>query len=74
MNNSIATVFLFLAGCFVVFGGIGGCMWGYPKYRVYSQTMRGTAAFKEAEINRQIIVEEARAKAIIALSKELGLK
>jgi len=37
-------------------------MWLYPKYRVYSQTMRGQADFKEAEINRQILVEEARAK------------
>jgi len=37
-------------------------MWAYPKYRVYSQTMRGQADFKEAEINRQIRVEEARAE------------
>lgn len=37
-------------------------MWGCPKYSVYQQTMRGTADFKEAEINRQILVEEARAQ------------
>lgn len=41
---------------------VGGCMYGMPKYRVYSQSMRGQADFKEAEINRQILVEEARAK------------
>lgn len=37
-------------------------MYGYPKYKVYKQKMQGTADFKEAEINRQIQVEEARAK------------
>lgn len=35
---------------------------GCPRYRVYTQTMRGQADFKEAEINRQILVEEARAQ------------
>lgn len=38
------------------------CMWGFPQYRVYSQKLRGEADFKEAEINRQIRVEEARAE------------
>lgn len=47
---------------FFLFGGVGGCMWGWPKYKVYSQSMRGQADFKEAEINRQILVEEARAQ------------
>lgn len=41
---------------------IPSCMWGAPKYRIYTQTMRGQADFKEAEINRQILVEEARAQ------------
>lgn len=37
-------------------------MWGFPKYRVYTQTLRGEADFREAEINRKIEVEEAKAK------------
>lgn len=37
-------------------------MYLYPKYKVYSQTMRGQADFKESEINKQILVEEARAQ------------
>jgi regulator of protease activity HflC (stomatin/prohibitin superfamily) len=45
-----------------MFGIIFLSMWGIPKYRIYAQTMRGTAAFKEAEIDRQILVEEARAQ------------
>lgn len=33
----------------------------YPRYRVWSQEMRGRAAFAEAEQNRRIQVEEAKA-------------
>jgi regulator of protease activity HflC (stomatin/prohibitin superfamily) len=33
-----------------------------PKYKVWSQEMRGKAAFAEAEQNRRIIVEEAKAR------------
>lgn len=60
MKNIILTYTII--ALLTMFGTIGGCMWGYPKYRVYSQTMRGQADFKEAEINRQILVEEARAE------------
>jgi hypothetical protein len=60
MNNKLvkaaAGVVLFIIGFIAL------CMWGLPQYKVYSQTMRGTAAFKEAEIDRQILVEEARAQ------------
>lgn len=52
---------IILLAVFTVIGSITGCMYAYPKYRVYSQTMRGQADFKEAEVNRQITVEEARA-------------
>jgi len=37
-------------------------MYFLPQYRVYSQTMRGKATFAEAEIDRQVRVEEARAE------------
>lgn len=36
--------------------------WGGPQYRVYKQTMRGEADLKEAELNRQILVQEAQAR------------
>jgi len=36
-------------------------MWGCPKYRVYSSEMTGRAEFKQAEQNRLIQVEEAKA-------------
>lgn len=46
----------------VVFGGIGGCMWLYPKYNVYSQRMAGSAELQRADSNRQIAVREAEAR------------
>ena len=41
---------------------VGLFMWGMPKYKVYSQEMRGTAALAEARQNRQILVEQANAE------------
>lgn len=41
---------------------IGCLFWAWPKYRIYSQTMRGEADFREATINRKILVEQARAE------------
>jgi len=38
-----------------------GLMFGVPYYRVWSQEMRGKAALAEAEQNRQIQIEEAKA-------------
>lgn len=38
-----------------------GLMAVIPRYRVWSQEMRGKAALAEANQNRQILVEEARA-------------
>jgi hypothetical protein len=58
-DSLVATIILILV---LFFGVILLAMWGLPKYKIYSQTMRGTAAFKEAEIDRQILVEEARAQ------------
>lgn len=59
-NSSEALVFMMAV--IVVVAVVVGIMFVYPRYRVYSQTMRGQADFREAEINRQIVVEEARAQ------------
>lgn len=42
-------------------GLIGLWMWGGPKYNVWRQEMRGKAQFAEAEQNRRIKIEEAKA-------------
>jgi regulator of protease activity HflC (stomatin/prohibitin superfamily) len=47
---------------FFVFGGVGGCMYGYPQYNVYSQRMEGQAKLAEAQSSREIRVREARAQ------------
>jgi hypothetical protein len=38
-------------------------MWGMPRYRIYRQELRGQAALREANWDRQILVASARAKA-----------
>lgn len=45
----------------VVLVFIGVIMFGMPVYRVWSQEMKGKAELAEAEQNRRIKVEEARA-------------
>lgn len=42
--------------------GIGGCMFGYPQYSVWQQNKAGEAELARAEQNRQIVIQEARAK------------
>lgn len=37
-------------------------MWGIPKYRIYQLEMRGKASLAEAEWEKKIAIEEARAK------------
>jgi hypothetical protein len=51
----------FSIGIFTIIGIIVLWMAGMPRYRVWSQEMRGKAAFAEAVQNRQIQIEEAKA-------------
>ena len=41
---------------------IGACMYGYPKYNVWQAGLAGEAELRRAEQNRQISIEEAKAK------------
>ncbi|MBE9515940.1 MAG: membrane protease subunit [Proteobacteria bacterium] len=52
---------------FIVFI-IGLGMWGFPQYSVYKQSLYGQAELAQAEWNRQILIEEAKAKEIAAVS------
>lgn len=45
----------FLIGC-IILG-----LWGCPQYNVYSKRLKGEAELAQAELNRQIRVEEAKA-------------
>lgn len=46
---------------FLVIAIVAITVWGAPRYRVYSQDLRGQAALVEAESNRRIAVLEAEA-------------
>jgi regulator of protease activity HflC (stomatin/prohibitin superfamily) len=59
-NGIVAGAGIIVIGT-LLFGGIGGCMYAYPKYNVYSQRMDGEAELAKAESNRQIKVREAQA-------------
>ena len=61
MSNGSNAILGSLLGGFILFGGIGGCMWGYPKYKVYSYEMDGRAVLAQAESSRQVAVREALA-------------
>lgn len=47
---------------FIVIFCIGGYLYSYPKYQVYSSDLAGQAQLKEAESNRKIIILEAEAQ------------
>lgn len=46
----------------IIGGGIGGCMFGWPQYKVWQQNKEGEAELARAEQNRQIAIQEAKAK------------
>jgi hypothetical protein len=57
MNNTASYILGFIVVAIVFFG----LLFGYPVYRVWSEEMKGKAAFAEAEQNRKILIEEAKA-------------
>ncbi|MGE9268087.1 MAG: hypothetical protein ACQKBY_08315 [Verrucomicrobiales bacterium] len=56
-------------GLFLLLGGVGSCMYGYPKYRVYKQALRGEAALREAEWEKKILIEQAVAEEQAAMKQ-----
>jgi regulator of protease activity HflC (stomatin/prohibitin superfamily) len=56
------TIFGTSLGTLAALGVLTLAMWGCPRYNVWQQTLMGEAELKRAESNRQIAVQEARAK------------
>lgn len=56
--EAILFMAMLVIGALVVAGGMYGC----PQYNVYTRRMSGEAQLREAEWNRQIAIEEAKAK------------
>ena len=67
-HNILQLLVLLVMGGVLVLGGIGGCMFYLPKYKVYQQEMAGKAVLAEAESSRQVAILEARAKKDSAVS------
>lgn len=60
-NNIVPGLIVVLVIVFLAAGGIGGCMYGYPQYNVYSSRLSGEAQLAEAEAARQVTVRQAQA-------------
>ena len=46
----------------LAFGLIGGCMYGYPQYQVYSHRLAGEAELERQKYEKQVAVQAALAK------------
>ena len=59
MNNRVSIVLgaLGLAGVL-----LGFALWGLPHYRVYSSRLAGEAQLRRSEFEKQVLIEEARAR------------
>jgi len=63
MDDEIKGVIkLALSGVIIIASGIGGCMYGMPKYNVYEQALHGEAELAKANYSKQVAVQEAHAK------------
>lgn len=52
----------YVMGVLLVCGIAGGLMFGWPQYKVWQQNKEGEAELARAEQNRQIAIQEAKAK------------
>ena len=41
---------------------VGFALWGLPQYRVYSSRLAGEAQLRRSEFEKQVLIEEARAR------------
>lgn len=60
--NTTGTIGVVVSICFLFFGGISGCMYGYPQYTVYEQRMEGESELAKQEYSKRVAVQEAQAK------------
>jgi hypothetical protein len=57
-----AVIAVTAAGLLAVIGIIALAMWGVPTYKVWQRELRGQATLAEAEWDRKVAIEEAKAK------------
>lgn len=61
-KNNTNTILAIILGVFAFVIVIIGLMFGIPQYRVWSAGLAGEASLRRAEQDRQILIEEAKAK------------
>lgn len=61
-EGELAILGMIIVGGFLLFGGVGGCMYGYPQYKVYQQRLEGESELAKANYSKQVAVQEAVAK------------
>jgi hypothetical protein len=62
-NRSVAVyVLIALVVLGVITSLIGLGMWGFPKYRIYKQDLRGQATLREQEWEKKVLIEQAKAE------------
>ncbi len=62
MSKRMENVAVFIIITTILVSILFGAMWGIPKYRVWQKELAGKATLREAEWDRQVAVEEAKAK------------
>jgi len=66
-NNISKSTIILIAISVIVFFGL--LFWGVPKYKIYSQTLRGEANLREQEWTKKILIETAKAEKESAVLK-----
>jgi regulator of protease activity HflC (stomatin/prohibitin superfamily) len=62
MSENVGAAIIITGVIFFVMFVIGLGMWGCPQYHVWERELSGKAELHKAEWNRQILIEEAKAK------------
>ena len=60
--DGVKVTLLVLFCLFLLGGGVGGCLFGEPQYRVWEQHMEGKAQLAKAEYAKRILVQDAMAR------------
>lgn len=62
-NPEVGKAIGFVLFCFIFLStGIGGCLYGWPQYKVYEQRLEGEALLAHAQSAKEVAVAEAKAK------------
>lgn len=60
MSDVARGITIAFACVIILVSGVGGCMYGYPMYNVYSQKMDGEAKLAHSQYERQTQVSDAQ--------------